>query len=133
MFINLQANLPKMGNSHWVIVIVLVVAIQTAQGTLFKKMAVESLTLPVTIYKDTTAGGKIQCASLCLADGAKCQVYIFNKVTGLCKLANSNQQQQSWEVVSKDDAGYFNYGLFCSDFYPYLFGFFSLTTSLHEL
>jgi len=93
-------------------VLVLLVAPELSQATLFKRMTIESLTLPFPVYRVTVKEGKIQCASLCQADGMKCQVYIFNKVTGICKLVNTSQQQQPQSLMlQKDDMVYYNYGL----------------------
>ena len=92
------------------IVLLLLMAIQPSRADLCKKMTSQLQNLAVVVSKISTVVGKIECASLCQSDGVNCQVYLYNKIAGSCKLVNTNEQPQTTEIISKDEMGYFNFG-----------------------
>ena len=94
------------------IVLLLLMAIQPSRADLCKKMTSQSQNLAVVDSKILTVVGKIECASLCQSDGVNCQIYLYNKITGNCKLVNTHWQPQSAELVAENYSGYFNYGEF---------------------
>ena len=76
--------------------------------------------LTVHVTGEIVVRGKIQCASLCQTMGDNCQVYLYNKVTGSCKLVNTNEPANTNELISRNTMGYFNYGEWIFQFLFYL-------------
>ena len=100
----------KMAPIRLVIFTLLLIKLQPSRATLFKKMNIQTTSLSVHASHATTVSSKLQCASLCQSHGVNCQVYLYNKMAGSCKLVNTNEQPQTTEIISKDEMGYFNIG-----------------------
>ena len=93
-----------------VIIQVILGTLKLSNATLYKKMTLKPEHLNVSVFNNLTVDSKIQCAFLCQLEGASCQVFLYNKITGSCKLVNISEQSQPVEPISQDDLAYFDYG-----------------------